>query len=108
MSPVVLGQGLVIEHKELSCVVADKFPRLIACIEPGSRVARARVYFRAVGRAERTGVRGRVVLNGTEAFFPGPGPSRIDAYGQSGYNHLEASLVEGQGKRGTWSASWSS
>jgi hypothetical protein len=48
------------------------------------------------------GVRGQVVLNGTEAFFPGPGPSRIDAYGQSGYNHLEASLVEGQGKRGTW------
>jgi hypothetical protein len=47
MAPVAMGQGLVIEHKELSCVVADKFPRLTACIAPRSRVAQARVYFRA-------------------------------------------------------------
>jgi hypothetical protein len=47
LTPAVLGQGLVIEHRELGCVVADKFPLLTACIEPGSRVARARVYFRA-------------------------------------------------------------
>src|SRR5229473_555574 len=49
LTPVVLAQGLVIEHKELSCVVAGKYPRLTACIEPGSRVARARAYFRAGG-----------------------------------------------------------
>jgi hypothetical protein len=48
------------------------------------------------------GARGQVVLNGTEALFPVPGASRIAAHGQRGYNRLEAMLVEGQGKRGTW------
>jgi hypothetical protein len=44
-----LAQGLAIDHKELSCVVAEKFPRLVACFTPRSQVARARVYFRSEG-----------------------------------------------------------
>lgn len=44
-----LAQGMAIQHDELSCIVAEKFPRLTACFSPRSRVARARVYFRADG-----------------------------------------------------------
>jgi hypothetical protein len=43
------GQGLVIEHDGLGCVVAGKYPKLSACIAPRSHVARARVYFRGEG-----------------------------------------------------------
>ena len=45
----VLAQGLVIEHDEIGCVVAEKHPRVVACFMPRSQLARARVYFRAGG-----------------------------------------------------------
>jgi hypothetical protein len=42
------GQAQAIEHAPVGCVVAHRFPRLQARIQPdSSRVARARVYFRA-------------------------------------------------------------
>ncbi len=40
------GQGIVIDHKAVACVVAEKHPRFNACFTPVSGVARARVYFR--------------------------------------------------------------
>lgn len=43
------AQGLAIDHKEVRCIVAGKFPRFDACFNPSGDVARARVYFRAEG-----------------------------------------------------------
>jgi hypothetical protein len=43
------GGGVAIDHKAVSCIVAEKFPKLNACFSPGASVARARVYFRAEG-----------------------------------------------------------
>ena len=43
------GGGVAIDHKEISCIVAEKFPKLTACFSPNTSVARARVYFRAEG-----------------------------------------------------------
>ncbi len=43
------GGGVAIDHKAVSCIVAEKFPKLNACFTPNSSVARARVYFRAEG-----------------------------------------------------------
>ena len=40
---------MAIDHKAVSCIVAEKFPKLNACFTPNSNVARARVYFRAEG-----------------------------------------------------------
>src|SRR5512136_2111833 len=48
-SPASADEALAIQHQAVHCVVAGKFPQLDACIEPASRVARARVYFRAEG-----------------------------------------------------------
>lgn len=46
--PAVAGaQGLAVEHAEVGCLVAQRFPVLSARIDPADRVARARVYFRA-------------------------------------------------------------
>lgn len=41
--------GVAIDHKAVSCIVAEKFPKLNACFTPNSSVAKARVYFRAEG-----------------------------------------------------------
>ena len=43
------GGGVAIDHKAVSCIVAEKFPKINACFSPNSNVARARVYFRAEG-----------------------------------------------------------
>jgi len=40
--------GLVIEHTAASCVVAERFVKLQACIKPAEHVARAQVQFRAL------------------------------------------------------------
>jgi hypothetical protein len=42
-------QGIAIDHKEVSCIVAGKFPKMNACFAPNADVARARVYFRPEG-----------------------------------------------------------
>jgi hypothetical protein len=44
--------ALVIQHQPVHCVVAGKYPQLDACFEPTSRIARARVYFKADGGPE--------------------------------------------------------
>lgn len=41
--------GVVIEHKAVECIVAEKFPKMNSCFTPNSDVARARVYFRPEG-----------------------------------------------------------
>ena len=40
---------MAIEHQDVACIVAGKFPMLDACFRPGPRLARARVYFRPEG-----------------------------------------------------------
>src|SRR5262245_11007837 len=40
---------LKIEHRPPDCVLAENFPRIEACVEPASDLARARVFFRAEG-----------------------------------------------------------
>jgi PKD repeat protein len=40
------AQGVAIEHAEIGCIVAGKFPKMNACFSPASRVGKARVYFR--------------------------------------------------------------
>lgn len=41
--------AITIDHKQVGCVVAGRFPRISARIGPIANVARARVYFRAAG-----------------------------------------------------------
>ncbi len=42
------------------------------------------------------------MLNGTDAFFPGAGPSRITGPVRPGSNRVEAVLVNAAGRGGTW------
>jgi hypothetical protein len=48
------------------------------------------------------GGHGQVVLNGTDAFFPSAGPSRMTAAIRPGSNRVEAVLVNALGRGGTW------
>ena len=48
---LVLGQGVSIDHKDVGCVLADKFPRFDARLDPAAAVARARLNFRPEGGA---------------------------------------------------------
>jgi hypothetical protein len=48
------------------------------------------------------GGQGQVVLNGTDAFFPSAGPSRVTAPVRPGSNRVEAVLVNANGRGGTW------
>src|SRR5688572_25041891 len=41
-----LAQGVAIDHEEVGCIVAGKYPRMNACFAPVSLVKKARVYFR--------------------------------------------------------------
>jgi hypothetical protein len=43
------AQGVEIDHKQVGCIVAGKFPKMGACFSPASQVARSRVYFRPQG-----------------------------------------------------------
>jgi hypothetical protein len=45
------GQGVSIDHQAVGCVLAEKFPRFDARLEPAEAVARARVNFRPEGTA---------------------------------------------------------
>src|SRR5207244_11456416 len=50
VSATVAGaQGLTINHDEVGCLVAGKYPKLQACFTPAGDVKQARVYFRAQG-----------------------------------------------------------
>ena len=48
-SAAAWADGIVIDHKEVGCVVAGRFPQLFARFEAGENVARARVAFRPTG-----------------------------------------------------------
>jgi hypothetical protein len=41
-----IAQGVAIDHKEIGCIVAGKYPKMNACFTPASAVKKARVYFR--------------------------------------------------------------
>jgi len=41
-----LAQGVTIDHKEIGCIVAGKYPKMNACFAPASMVKKPRVYFR--------------------------------------------------------------
>lgn len=43
------ADGIVIDHREVGCVVAGRFPQLLARFDPAENVARARVAFRPTG-----------------------------------------------------------
>ena len=42
-------QGVVIDHKEVGCIVVGKYPKMNACFTPAANLARSRVYFRPEG-----------------------------------------------------------
>src|SRR5687768_8974347 len=39
------GSGVAINHEEIGCVVAERFPRFEACLDPADAVSRAHVNF---------------------------------------------------------------
>ncbi len=41
-----VAQGVAIDHDEIGCIVAGKYPKMNACFAPSSLVKKARVYFR--------------------------------------------------------------
>ena len=41
------GDTLAIDHKEVGCVVGDRYPRLDACFQPAGELGNAKVLFRA-------------------------------------------------------------
>ena len=43
------ARSLTIDHKQVGCVVAERFPVISARVDPAASVGRARVYFRAAG-----------------------------------------------------------
>jgi len=43
------AQPVTIQHDDVGCLVAGKYPEIHACFEPSETVARARVFFRADG-----------------------------------------------------------
>jgi hypothetical protein len=45
---------------------------------------------------------GQVVINGAEVAFPTPGPAELALSSRLGANRVEALLVQGSGKGGTW------
>lgn len=47
--PDLAGAQVAIEHQDVACIVAGKFPVLDACFRPGPDLARARVFFRPEG-----------------------------------------------------------
>jgi hypothetical protein len=47
--PAPATAAITIEHDAVACVVADRYPQLLARIAPASDVSRARLYFRAAG-----------------------------------------------------------
>ncbi len=55
-----------------------------------------------VSQLEVPGGRGQFVLNGSQAFFPGPGRSSLPVRLQAGENRVEAMLVQAEGEAGLW------
>jgi hypothetical protein len=47
--PVAAGAAVVIDHRAVSCVVAEQFTRFEAHLEPADQVSRALLYFRPTG-----------------------------------------------------------
>ena len=46
---LVQAEGIAIDHREVGCVVAGRFPQLLARFDPVDAVAKARVAFRPTG-----------------------------------------------------------
>jgi hypothetical protein len=46
-APLATSGTLAIEHKEVACIVGDRYPRLDACFQPAGELGNAKVLFRA-------------------------------------------------------------
>jgi len=55
-----------------------------------------------VSQLEVPGGRGQVVLNGSQALFPGAGRAVLPVRVPSGENRVEATLVQAEGRPGLW------
>ncbi|HUG55204.1 MAG TPA: hypothetical protein VMR21_16475, partial [Vicinamibacteria bacterium] len=75
-----------IDHRPVGCVVADRFPRLEAMLEPADTVARARIFFRADAGPWYT-----VALAREGSVFAGTLPKPTKSLKQFSY-YLEAAL----------------
>src|SRR5437868_5345882 len=43
------AESVTIDHRGVGCLVAEQYPRLVACFKPAGALARARIQFRAQG-----------------------------------------------------------
>jgi hypothetical protein len=77
-------------HFQINIITFDK---------PGPTPTRALSWGSHLDVPEATG---QVVVNGAAAVFAGPGRSTALATGRTGENRVEAQLVQGAGKPGTW------
>jgi hypothetical protein len=55
-----------------------------------------------VSQLDVPGGRGQIVLNGSEALFPGAGRVPVSARPRAGENRVEAQLVQAEGRAGLW------
>jgi hypothetical protein len=67
-----LGQGLQIQHDPVGCLVADRYPRLEARIEPESAGARVRIEFRTEDAADWYYVEMKRDEHGRSGILPKP------------------------------------
>ncbi len=91
--PCFFGAGSTGVSKD-SCIAAASAPA-----QPTTALARR------IGWASQLdveGASGQVMVNGATAAFAGPGGSTALAAGRRGENRVEAQLVQGAGKPGTW------
>ena len=82
VSSSVFAQAPVIEHQGVGCIVANKHPRIDARVTPVDSLARARVYFRAVGTPAWYFVTMKPVAGVLQGALPKPGKATkaIDYY----------------------------
>ena len=76
------AEALSIEHEAPRCLVADKHPRLLACVSPRAQAARTRVYFRAGGTRDWYFVEMKPNGSCLEGVLPKPRPTlkHVDYY----------------------------
>jgi hypothetical protein len=78
-APGAFAQAPVIDHQEVACIVAGKFPLFSAHLDPAESVASARVHFRAEGGPVWYYVEMKNRMSGTWAVrptAPRPAPGR--------------------------------
>src|SRR5688572_5577185 len=69
---LALAQGVSIDHQVVGCVLAGKFPRFDARLDPAAGVARARVNFRPEGTPHWYSVEMKPEAGGFHGILPKP------------------------------------